>query len=421
MTKTADDVVRVVERRLIATWPISVLAEAGLTPPSDTCDGVEDETGDDGDTSSRGAGAWPYTISLGRMTSAQAAADFGAQVESLQRWRSWSSQRGLELREQTRRIAGTQQVLATHVVVPDLATAAALAGPAWPARLALARTRVRHLLQQFPHLSAAPGLARALRGVVELDDVDFDILCRTAHWFRTHPAQASHGLTPRQVPLAGIHAKWLNHHQGLVRTLSGLEDFGLLPCHPPRVHFTYLDSDHLAAGGRRHDSHSLGDRADPAYQPRVVVISENKDTAVGFPPVPGGISVEGAGAGGGTIAQVPWIRDAAHLIYWGDMDADGLRILNEFRAAGLPVTSMLMDLQTYRTYQDYGTNSAPNGQLLRVPKQAPVPYLTAEEVALYELLTSGTAPVLRIEQERIPLHVAARELLDRLVSPSPTP
>ena len=64
---------------------------------------------------------------------------------------------------------------------------------------------------------------------------------------------------------------------------------------PTRVHFTYLDAGHLANGGRRHESFTIGDRAEPEYAPRIVVILENKDTAVYFPPIPGGIAVEGEG------------------------------------------------------------------------------------------------------------------------------
>lgn len=57
---------------------------------------------------------------------------------------------------------------------------------------------------------------------------------------------------------------------------------------------------HRAAGRRWHDSVSVGEAMRPAYNPQLVIITENKDTAVGFPPAHGGISVEGSGTGGRT-------------------------------------------------------------------------------------------------------------------------
>ncbi len=64
---------------------------------------------------------------------------------------------------------------------------------------------------------------------------------RAAQWFSEHSAA---GLTPRQVPIPGLHAKWLNAHHSTVAELAGMPGLALLPRHPARVHFTYLDLDH---------------------------------------------------------------------------------------------------------------------------------------------------------------------------------
>ena len=209
------------------------------------------------------------------------------------------------------------------------------------------------------------------------------------------------------MPIEGLHTKWLNHRLGLVRRLSGKDDLGLLPPHPPRVHFTYLDPVHLGAGGRRHDSITIGDRAQPEYQPRVVVISENKDTAIHFPALDGGISVEGVGRGGGAIAALPWLTTAQHVLYWGDMDADGLEILDQFRAVGVPATSLFMSLPAYEEWERYGTNVDARNRPLRARAPRPVPFLTTAEEALYRCLTAENwTRYRRVEQERIPLKVA---------------
>ena len=214
-------------------------------------------------------------------------------------------------------------------------------------------------------------------------------------------------LTPRQVPLEGFHAKWLNTRQGLVAALAGKPDLELAPNHPSRIHFSYLDPDHLAAGGRKYDSATIGDSFTPAYAPQVVIISENKDTAVNFPNLLGAISIEGEGSGGGTFVSFEWITQAPVVIYWGDMDADGLEILNGFRAAGVPARSMLMNAEVFARWERFGTNVDKRGRPLTARPVRQVPHLSGEERALYEdLLDPLWRRVRRVEQERIPLAVA---------------
>lgn len=212
------------------------------------------------------------------------------------------------------------------------------------------------------------------------------------------------------MPIEGVHAKWLDSHQGLVRTVTGLDDLALLPPHPARFHFIYLDPGHLDAHGRRHDSYSVEDNLTLPYEPQVVLISENKDTAIGFPRVRGGIAIEGEGRGANTIASALWVYSAPLVVYWGDLDQDGLEILNEFRAEGLAVTSMLMDVETYHLYQRYGTTHDHNGKPIKLHPPRDVPHLVEHEAELYRLLSSSTAPVPRVEQERIPLEVAEARL-----------
>jgi hypothetical protein len=134
----------------------------------------------------------------------------------------------VDLQVRTRRVHGTEQELPTHVRVPDVDTAALLVGNGWPQRLTRGRARAPVLTGRYPHLSQP---ARTLAAVDALTDVDFALLCRAGDWFATHDAT---GLTPRQVPIEGLHAKWLNTRQHLVRELAGVDDLRLAPPHPPR-------------------------------------------------------------------------------------------------------------------------------------------------------------------------------------------
>ena len=377
--KTPQQVLADVERRLARTWA------AELT-------GV-------------GTSTWPHAFPIGQPSATELAAGFATAVTVVREWREWAGAHGLRLQVKDRRVMGTSQELPTHVLVSGVDEAADLVGGVWPSRVARARSRAGVMRRRYPHLAQPE---KVLAQVDALTDLDFDLLCRAADWFAGHDAT---GLTARQVPIEGLHAKWLNTHQHLVRSLAGVEDLRLLPRHPARVHFTYLDPAHRAGGGRLHDSATVGDAVEPAYRPRVVVISENKDTAIHFLPLPGGIAVEGVGRGGGTAACFDWLTGAGAVFYWGDMDADGLEILDGFRAAGVPARSLLMDPTAYEAWERYGTNVDPHGNALGPRPPRPVPHLTPEEATLYHRLVSPDwHRVRRIEQERIPLAVALDEL-----------
>jgi hypothetical protein len=417
--KSIEQVLVDIERRLANTWASCVTGSSQAPSGSGaaTDHGAGSTTVAPADTGKTAAHAWPYPFPLGQPSSASLAGDFVNAAAWAATWRTWSAPHGTSLRTRTRRVMGTDQELPTHLVVADVDHAARLCGDNWPHRLEQGRRRAGVLVDRFPHLVSAGLLASTVAAVDELSDVDFDLLCRAGQWFASHDAA---GLTPRQVPIEGLHAKWLNHRQGLVRRLSSRNDVGLLPPHPPRVHFSYLDPAHLAAGGRRHDSATIGDRMSPAYQPRVVVISENKDTAIHFPELAGGISVEGVGRGARAIAALPWLVAAEHILYWGDMDADGLEILNEFRAAGVPAVSLFMDLPAFAQWERFGTNEDARGRPLRARTPRSVPLLTEAETTLYQCLTSETwNRHRRVEQERIPLDVAIAHVR-KIVGDAPT-
>ncbi len=360
-------------------------------------------TGHGGETATAGSDspAWPHSFPLGtpgRYELEQQFADYQARTLTWRQWLKTHEGSGVALIDATRRVHGTVQAIPTHLLVTDIDDAAGLSGREWVARLARGRARAAALLKRFV---PPPDLPRMLREVDSWADVDFALLCDAAAWFRDNDAA---GLTPRQVPVPGMHAKWLNTRQHLVAILVGLDVLPLAPAHPPRVHLTYLDPEHRAAGGRQHDCVSLGDHVQLPYTPQVVVISENKDTAVAFPAVAGGVCVEGGGFGGATAAALPWLVDAPLLVYWGDIDAAGFEILDGFRADGVPAVSMLMDPMTFERYERFGTSLDRRGNPLGPGTRRDLPHLEAGERLMYQALTDPAwTRYRRIEQERIPL------------------
>ena len=145
-----------------------------------------------------------------------------------------------------------------------------------------------------------------------------------------------------------------------------------------------------------------------------MVISENKDTAIHFPPLTLGISVEGVGRGGKTPASFPWIRNAPLVVYWGDIDRDGYEILNGYRVDfDRDIDSILMDPATYAAYEQFGTDLDQHGKPIAAGDPKPVDRLRADELAMYErLIDAQHMGHRRIEQERIPMSQALKSVAE---------
>ncbi len=298
----------------------------------------------------------------------------------------------------------------THLLVASIEQAAAIVGNGWQHRMARGRDRLAVLLDRRPTLDQATA-SRVLRLVDGYADIDFALLLRVVDWYRANPSLAR-GLTPRQVPIPGVHAKWLQAHRPAVLALTGLDGLGLLPAHPARTHFTYLDPAHRVFGRRVHDSATVGDAFSPVYRPEVVVISENKDTAIHFPALAGGISVEGVGRGGRTLAAFEWIKHAPTVVYWGDMDRDGYEILSGYRIDfERDLDSILMDPGAYEEFEPFGSPTDQNGREIHAGAARAVVALRPDERTVYELLVDpGHTRHRRVEQERIPLSRALAEV-----------
>lgn len=342
---------------------------------------------------------WPRRIFLGTLSGAALESDFSGAMNWLHTWQDWAVAHGVDLVNARRRVHGTSQRLPTHLIVPDLDAAVHILGGRWTDRIVTARARQSTLLTRFPRADAAP----LLRELTELSDVDFDLLLTAADWFRNHDAK---GLTPRQVPIEGIDGKWLNTRQHLVLALSGKQDFGLVR-RPRTVHFTYLDPQHLRRGGRRYDSATEGDMTGLCYMPHQIIITENKDTALFFPQMEQGIAIQGGGnAGPVLLKELPWVESCPNIYYWGDLDAQGFEIIEQYRRQGLNVRTLLMDVATLEEYGRFGVTQDRDGKSL-LRRRKPLPRLTEAERAAYEVLTSaGRNGPYRLEQERIPLDVA---------------
>lgn len=255
--------------------------------------------------------------------------------------------------------------------------------------------------------------ANALTRTARLDDADVEVVISAITWLDEHPDLGE--WTTRQLPIPEMHTKWLEPHRALLRDLLGRDISGETRPRLAVAHLTYVDPDHLATEQRRHDAWTTGDTHQPAYAPQTVLIVENRDCRLWFPDAPGTIVVEGGGkAASSLLADVAWIRTAAKVYYWGDMDADGYAILDHLRAAfadsGIRLESILMDSTALTRFANLGVNRDKTGAALKPSSTRLQNLTTAENDAYAAVATTGNAAFRRIEQERIPITEALHEL-----------
>ncbi|MEE0028215.1 MAG: DUF2220 family protein, partial [Atopobiaceae bacterium] len=353
--------------------------------------------------------AWPYILRVGKPSQAQLETDYvqvSAQADAVA---AWAEAHGLLCRTEPRKVGRMTYPVLSHVVVPSVDELAHAVGKDAHWQLYRARTAtLRTLFPQVGDNDLQKVLVSLNRG--DAGEADFELVCAAAQWFERHDAR---GYTAREVPLEGFHAKWLDvaGHRQMVCVLAGLESLELKE-RPRLVRFRYLDPAYLSTGARAHDAWLEGDACVLPYRPRLVVICENRDTALWFPAVEGGIAVQGDGmAGTATLMGVDWIAGAERVLYWGDIDVHGFQILAAYRERGLAVRSILMDTATYQAFERFGTMVDKHGRPLQPkPDAQPLPGLTADENALYlRLCSPDHMGPRRIEQERIPLDLALEQ------------
>lgn len=123
-----------------------------------------------------------------------------------------------------------------------------------------------------------------------------------------------------------------------------------------------------------------------------VLVTENLMNFLTLPEVPGGIALwSGGGFNVSYLKNINWLK-FLQIYYWGDIDAHGFHILNQFRAYFPQTKSLMMDRQTLEDFLEPEHKAGP-----KVVPQL-LPGLDAEESQLYQYLCKSS---IRLEQEKI--------------------
>ncbi|WP_315914428.1 Wadjet anti-phage system protein JetD domain-containing protein [Arthrobacter sp. lap29] len=231
--------------------------------------------------------------------------------------------------------------------------------------------------------------------------VDALTAARVALWMEANPAP---GLYLRQLSLPGVHTKFVENHRRLIdsmlavlvpeRLLSGknyARRHGFLAA-PDRVRLRFLDPTQVVAQGMEDIEVTAAAFAGHPVDVDTIITTENLVNFLALPQMPRTLAVFGGGYGFEGIRDAAWLADV-EVLYWGDIDTHGFRILDQLRSHHPHVRSILMDEETLLAHRDFWGHEG-------TATSAQLTHLNPAENALHYALMDGTfAPTLRLEQE----------------------
>lgn len=302
------------------------------------------------------------------------------------------------------------------------------------------------ILVAFPELAA--WAARRPERIAAAAD-RWEDLIRAAAWFRDNPAS---GLYLREVP-AVEDTKFIENNEAILdeilAELAGAATEVAAPEAPeadePEAEAAGHDEGSIPRAGRRPsfaERHGLR-RAEPLVRVRILdaelaasrllsirdlalppselarlelpeltsaLIVENKasfsnlELFLSTPAMRGAVAIFGSGYAAG-LAALPWLA-SRRVVYWGDIDSHGLRILAGLRQRLPSARSVMMDEATFERFGRFRSDSPHD--------LAPAPEgLSTDELALF-LRLAALNKANRLEQERIPQAYASAALAEAL-------
>lgn len=349
-----------------------------------------------------GKGDWPIEVVLGAPSEKDVAEDPAGVLGWSMRWRALETS------------------LLPATIIWEERRYPRLGAQRWPSRLSFAgpeevarhagqlerwkraTARAEQMVERFPLLGGTNALASRFGELADYEDADFQVLLALLTWLEANPRS---GLYLRQLPIEGLHTKWLETRTAVVAPLlralrpeQGAEQdihalFGLRRPHH-RLRMRLLDRSLLPTAPADMEAPAQ-ELAGLALAPRAVVIVENQETGLALPDIEGTVVFMKLGHAVSALAEIPWLRGVP-TVYWGDIDTHGLAILNRARKVLPQLRSVLMDEATLLAHRALWVTEPSAYGAGGLDALSPV------EAALYDALRTNVHGLrLRLEQERL--------------------
>ncbi|MGJ7538517.1 MULTISPECIES: Wadjet anti-phage system protein JetD domain-containing protein [unclassified Variovorax] len=360
-----------------------------------------------------GGGQWPLHRGLEPPTGSSIRSGLDAVTKWTAAWTSAQLPEGVQILRETYQMRDIgMQTMPVRIQFDSPRAIAAFAGELRDWDRVSARRAM--LLERWPDLGTGNGPGRLYDWLAQATEGDVQRLISVAQWVVEHPRS---GLYLRQLPVAGVDTKWIEGGQRrsvatLVRLVHGETNSGgeserdfLQLCGlrspEPRIHVMALDAGlRSVLGGMRDVQAPIADLAALPWRPRVTLFLENLTSAHSLPDLESTVAVVRLGHAISLASALPWIRHS-NVLYWGDIDTDGLKILSSARSHFPHTRSVLMDMSTLQRYRDrWVVEGSSNLQADRA-------CLTPAELSLYDALLANawqdwnSAQRVRLEQERL--------------------
>lgn len=223
----------------------------------------------------------------------------------------------------------------------------------------------------------------------------------------------------RELPI-DVHTKYIEENKDLISslldfllpeiTLTGEKNFERrhhLRYAEPLIRIRFLDDSYTSLVGVDDISVPLSTFRTLYCTCRNCLVTENKMNFLTLPTLPGSIAIwSGGGFNISFLKDIDWLS-GMNCYYWGDLDAQGFQILNQFRTYYPRTVSLMMDKLTWDTFRHLA-KSGTSALLQELSSLLP------EEYQLYKILQAGN---IRLEQEKIPHMYAVKQII-QAVCPS---
>lgn len=241
--------------------------------------------------------------------------------------------------------------------------------------------------------------------VIEYSD-RWNELLKVCLYFKQHPKPH---LYIRELPIQ-VHTKFIEQNKGILRNLleailpdeqlqpiEGDQEFTFekrfyLKYREPLIRLRILDP-----ALKTPYNFPVSDISTPISEFRQLnlikhsfLITENLMNFLTLPSLKNCFALFGSGYGIKTLKSIEWLKYCP-IFYWGDLDAEGFKILSQLRFYFPQTISIMMDAKTFETFQEFAVT-------VTAPRVETLPYLTPDEQYLY---THPSRYHKRLEQERI--------------------